>query len=313
MIDHTEKRFDTENSPERIFIRQFTDKPSHVNVMREPVIPKRHKTKSAPLSFAQLQMWVMDQITPGNPAYGMPKAYCLKGQLDILALEKSFNEIIKRHEVLRTTFSVSDGEPWQVIHQECRIEVRVTRLDVLTAEERERRVHVLTSEEACVPFDLTRLPLLRVLLFKLSDFEHVLLINLHHILADGISSQLMLKELDRHYKVFTGSSHDEIPDLNIQYADFAAWQRESVATKNYVKEIAFWRQQLDGAPILELPADLQRPLVQSFKGSNIFFEIPEKLAHEVAALGAREGCTLFTTLLAAFQVLLQRYSRSEEH
>src|SRR2546422_2251285 len=207
-----------------------------VNAMREPIIPKRPKTDSAPLSFAQLQMWLMDQMTPGNPAYGMPIAYRLKGPLDVAALENSFDEVIKRHEVLRTTFTANDGEPLQVIHQAWKITIRVTELDLVMPDERERRLHVLASEEAGVPFDLSRLPLLRVLLFKIDDAEHVLLINLHHILADGISLQLMLDELDTHYQLFTGARHDEKADLCIQYADYALWQRQTVATKSYVDE-----------------------------------------------------------------------------
>jgi amino acid adenylation domain-containing protein len=281
--------------------------------VKEPIISKRPKTDSAPLSFAQLQMWLMDQMTPGNPAYGLPIAYRVKGPLDVLALENSFNEIIRRHEVLRTTFTVNDGEPLQVIHQACKIRIGVTELELMPPDEREHRLHILASHEAGVPFDLSRLPLIRVLLFKVSHDDHVLFINLHHIVADGLSLRLMLDELDRHYQVFTGSRHDDRLDLRIQYADFALWQRQTVAAKNYVDEIAFWRRQLHGTlPVLELPADLPRPVVQSFKGSNIFFEIPKALAQDLAALGAREGCTLFTTLLAAFQVLLQRYSGADD-
>lgn len=293
---------------------QMTDRTSlGAKAVKERIIPKCGKTGSAPLSFAQSQMWLMDQMTPGNPAYGLPVAYRWKGPLDTVALEKSFNEIIRRHEVLRTTFTVSDGEPRQVIHRVSRIKIRVTRLDQMTPDKRERRLHVLASQEACLPFDLSQHPLLRVLLFKIGDDEHVLLIHLHHIVADGISLRLMLGELDRHYRVFNGSGNDDLPDLNIQYADFAAWQRETVAKKSFAQEIAFWRQELHGPlPVLELPADLQRPVVQSFKGSNIFFEIPKTLAQDLAALGAREGCSLFTTLLAAFQVLLQRYSGADD-
>jgi amino acid adenylation domain-containing protein len=281
--------------------------------MRERIIPKRGKIASAPLSFAQMQMWLMDQMQPGNPAYGLPVAYRLKGPLDVPALEKSFNEIIRRHEVLRTSFAVGGGELRQVIHPACEIEITITRLDEMRPDQRVPRLHMLASHEACIPFDLSRLPLLRVCLFKIAEDEHVLFINLHHIVGDGISLRLMLSELDKHYQAFAGSGNDELPDLDIQYADFAAWQREVVAEKGFAREITSWRQELHGPlPVLELPADLQRPVVQSFKGSNIFFEIPKTLAQDLAALGAREGCSLFTTLLAAFQVLLHRYSGAED-
>lgn len=258
-------------------------------------------------------MWVVDQMSSGNPAYGMPIAYRLRGRLDIAALETSFNEIIRRHEVLRTTFTVIDGEPRQWVHPSYRLKFSVTHLDRLGPEERERRVRALALEESSATFDLSQLPLIRVLLFILSDREHVLLINVHHIVADGISIQLMMNELDRHYRLLTGLTCDEIPELPVQYADFAAWQRETAGTKNYDREIEFWCRQLEGElPVLELPADLQRPPVQSFKGSNIFFEIPKALAQELKELGAREGCTFFTTLLSAFQVLLQRYSQADD-
>ena len=293
---------------------QITDSTGLVaKAMRERIIPKRPTTEPAPLSFAQMQMWIVDQMTPGNAAYGMPVAYRLKGPLDVGALEKGFNEIIRRHEVLRTTFVVNDGEPRQVIHRTCRIKIGITRLDQLTPDQRERRLHVLASQAACEPFDLSRLPLIGVSVFKMGDDEHVLLINLHHIAGDGISLRLMLGELDRHYRAFTGSGNDDLPDLDVQYADFAAWQREIIAKKSFAREITFWQQKLHGPlPVLELPADLQRPVVQSFKGSNVFFEIRKTLADDLAALGAREGCSLFTTLLAAFQVLLQRYCGADD-
>src|SRR5712692_1870110 len=290
----------------------MTDR-SSANAVREPSIPKRPNADAAPLSFPQLQMWLMDQMAPGNPAYVLPVAYRLKGPLDVAALENSFNEVIRRHEILRTTFTVNDGEPLQVIHEPWKIAIRVRKLDSMTPDGRERQLHALASEEAGVSFDLSRLPLLRVLLFNISADEHVLLINLHHIVADGISLRLMLDDLDRHYQVFRAARPDDKADVCIQYADYALWQRQTVATKSYSEEIAFWRRQLRGTPpVLELPADLPRPLVQSFKGSNIFFEIPNAQARDVAALGAREGCTLFTTLLAAFQVLLQRYSGADD-
>jgi hypothetical protein len=247
-----------------------------VKAMGDPIILKRRKSDSVPLSFAQLQMWVMDQVSPGNPAYGMPNAFRLTGQLDIAALENSFNEVIKRHEVLRTTFATSDGEPRQVIHRESRIKIRTTRLDHLASEERQRRLHILASEEACTPFNLSRLPLIRVLLFKLSDCEHVLLINLHHILGDGKSVRLMLNELDRLYQIFRGSRPNDMPDLPLQYGDFAAWERENIVKKGLVREIEFWQQQLRGElPFLELPADLQRPPFNPLKAQTYFSRSPK--------------------------------------
>jgi amino acid adenylation domain-containing protein len=258
-------------------------------------------------------MWLMDQMTPGNPAYILPVGYRLEGRLDAKALENSFNEVIKRHEVLRTTFVVRDEEPLQFVHAQCRVGIQITRLDYLPLEQREARLRLLAQVEATAPFDLSKLPLVRLSLFKLDETEHVLLITLHHVVADGLSIGVMLDEVDLFYRAFTGSGQGPLPELAVQYADFASWQRRALPTKARDDQIAFWRRQLSGRlPVLELPNDLPRAPAQSFKGSNVFFDIPSDLIQGLSALGAREGCTLFTTLLAALQVLLQRYSGSDE-
>ena len=283
-------------------------------LVRRAEIPRRANRGSAPLSFAQRQMWVIDQITPGNPAYNMPNGVRLRGPLDPQALENSFNKIIQRHEVLRTTFAVQDGEPLQFIHPELKINIPVTKLDHLAGQERENRLQALASEESFKSFDLSRLPLIRVSLFKLGEAEHVLLINLHHIVADGLSVGLLFDELDMFYRAFTGGGDPRPPELRVQYADFALWQRQAIAHEAaYANQIDFWRTQLGGTlPVLELPGDRPRPALQSFHGANVFFHIPGALAQDLRSLGAREGCTFFMTVLAAFQVLLHRYSGAED-
>jgi amino acid adenylation domain-containing protein len=255
-------------------------------------------------------MWVIDQMAPGNPAYNMPNGFRLHGPLDLTALENGFNEIIKRHEVLRTTFAIKDGEPLQLIHPALRIKIKVTALDHLPGQEREDSLQALASEESLRSFDLSRLPLIRVSLFKLGEAEHVLIINPHHIVADGLSVGLMLKELDTFYRAFTEGGDPRLPELSVQYGDFAMWQRELVAKETaYAKQLEFWRNQLGGTlPVLELPGDKPRPALQSFKGSNVFFNIPSEQVQELKSLGAREGCTFFMTVLTVFQVLLHRYS-----
>jgi len=266
------------------------------------------------MSSAQRQMWVIDRTTPGNPAYNVPVGYRIKGALDVAALEDGFNHIIKRHEVLRTTFVVKDGDLRQVIHPALTITITVTELDHLPGEAREDRLQALASEESVKSFDLARLPLIRVSLFKLGDAEHVLIVNCHHIVVDGLSIGLMLDELDRFYRACTGGADHRPPDLDVQYADFAQWQQQALTNEAaYGNQIEFWRKQLGRElPVLELPGDLPRPALQSFKGSNVFFNIPTSLAEELRLLGAREGCTLFMTLLAAFQVLLQRHSGADD-
>ncbi|HWM28121.1 MAG TPA: amino acid adenylation domain-containing protein, partial [Woeseiaceae bacterium] len=290
-------------------LRRASDAP-----LREPEIPRQPSRDVAPLSFAQRQMWVVDQMTPGNTAYGLPIGYRLRGTLNVAALEKSFNEILRRHEGLRTTFAVTDGEPLQLIHPDLTIKITVTELDYLPAEIREDRLQAMATEESIKPFDLARLPLIRVSLFRLGDTEHVLLINLHHIVADGMSIGPMLAELDTFYRAFTGGHDPHPPELPIQYADFVHWQRQTTANEAaHARQIEFWRTRLGGKlPVLELPADRPRPLLQSFKGSNVFVNIPKALAEALRLLGAREGCTFFMTVLAAFQVLLHRYSGAND-
>src|SRR6267143_4710135 len=278
------------------------------------VIPRRPNRDSAPLSFFQRQLWLLDQVTPGNPAYNLPIGYHLKGQLDSTALENSFNEVIKRHEALRTTFAVKDGEPLQFIHPDFKIKITITDLTHLTGEQCHNRLQALASEESVRSFDLSHLPLIRVSLYKLAQAEHVLIINLHHIVADGLSIGLLLDELDTFYRAYTRGGDPRPPELAVQYADFALWQRQTTAHEAaYTNQIEFWHKQLDGTlPVLELPADRPRPALQSFNGSNVFFNIPSGLVQDLKSLGASEGCTFFMTLLAAFQVLLHRYSGAED-
>ena len=273
-----------------------------------PSIPRRAERDVAPLSFIQRQMWVIDQMTPGNPAYNLPAGYRLHGDLDVGRLERSFNEIIRRHEALRTTFAAPGGEPQQQVHPELTISIRVTALDHLASEEREARLLALASDEAVTPFDLSRLPLIRVTLFRLGASEHVLLINVHHIVADGLSFSLLMHELDTLY------ADSQPAKLAVQYGDFAHWQRQTQAHDSaHNGQIEFWRTQLAGTlSPLELPTDRQRPAVQSFAGSNVWFTIPPDLAQQLTELGGRAGCTAFMTMLAAFQVLLQRHAGVED-
>ena len=276
-------------------------------------VPRQRHADTAPLSFPQEQMWVIDLMTPGNPAYNLPYGFRLRGALDATALEASFNEVVRRHEILRTTFGLEAGEPVQRIHPGLKIGISVTWLDHLPGEERERKLQILAAEESVRSFELSRLPLIRVSLFKLGADEHVLIVNTHHIVADGLSIALMMKEVDALYRAFTCAGEPSLPGLPAQYADFALWQRETAGSGVHDGQRAFWSGRLAGRlPVLELPGDFPRPPLQSFKGSNVFFEIPAALARDLQSLGAREGCTFFMTLLAAFQVLLQRYSGAED-
>ena len=310
--DLTVEKPSTLSAVKQALLEQRWRKASH-GLGECPEIPKRPHRDFGPLSFIQRQMWVIDQMTPGNPAYNLPYGYRLRGRLDVTALEDSFNEIIKRHEVLRTTFAFRGRELVQLIHPELKIKIKVTALDHLPCTERETALQALASEESLASFDLSRLPLIRVSLFKLGEAEHVLIINQHHIVADGLSIAPLLDELNTFYRSFTGGGTPCPPALAVQYADFALWQQQTIANGAHAGQLDFWRKQLSGVlPVLELPSDRPRPAQQSFKGSNAFFAISTAQAEALKALGTREGCTFFMTMLAAFQVLLHRYSGADD-
>ena len=188
-------------------------------------LSRRANDEPAPLSFAQFHIWARDQMAPGNPSHNLPVGFRIKGQLDVGFLEDSFNAIAGRHESLRTTVAVKDGEPVQVIHPECRIRIAVTKLDHLPRDEGEIELQKLASKESVAAFDLSRLPLIRVSLYRLGDADHVMVVNLHHIIADGLSFGPLLDELDACYRAFRSGGRLKLPELPVQYADFAIWQR----------------------------------------------------------------------------------------
>ena len=274
------------------------------------VIPSRPDPNAAPLSFIQWQMWLMDQLAPGNPAYNLPRALRLRGQVDVLALEAAFNAVIERHEILRTTYRAEAGEPLQWVHPYLAIRVSVTSLEHLPSDEREERAQALATEESLRSFDLSRLPLIRVHLLTLGAEEHVLVLNVHHIGADGLSIGLLLQEVDAAYRACVARGVPDLSVLPLQYGDFAHWQRQAWASDaNHATEIDYWRERLGGdLPVLELPGDRPSPPVRSFLGSHLFFRIPLDVGAGVRALARRERCTGFMVLLAAFQVLLARYA-----
>jgi len=285
---------------------------SHASA-RQPEIPKRPDRTTAPLSFAQRQMWIIDQITPGNPAYNLWIGFRLRGQLNLRVLEDSFNEIIKRHEALRTTFGVKNGEPVQLIHPELKITIKVTPLDRLDDAQRERTLQALAAEAPVEPFDLSRLPLIRVALFKLAEAEHVMVMTIHHIVSDGLSTWLLMEELNTFYQAFIRGDVPRLRELPVQYGDFALWQQQAIANGAYASQADYWRTQLGGnLPVLELPSDKPRPARQSFNGANVLFRIPTALTQGLRSLGAREKCTFYMTVRAAFHTLLHRYSGAED-
>ncbi|MGV0104215.1 non-ribosomal peptide synthetase [Nostoc sp. DSM 114160] len=266
-----------------------------------------------PLSFGQERLWFIDQLVPNHAFYNVPEAFRLRGVLNATILEQSLNEIINRHEVLRTTYSSLNGQPIQVIHSTFPIKLLVVNLQGLSPDEQESQVRQFILEEAQRPFNLVQGPLLRTTLLQLSSQEHIFLLNLHHILCDDWSLSVLFEELSALYQAFCTGNPSPLPDLAIQYADFAAWQRQSLQGEILDNKLAYWQQHLSGSlPILELPTDYPRPLEPTYQGARQSVVIPKSLTDALNVLSRQESTTLFMTLLAAFQTLLFRYTGQED-
>jgi amino acid adenylation domain-containing protein len=266
-----------------------------------------------PLSFSQQRLWFLDQLQPGNCAYNVQAAIRLRGQLDAHALERTFGEIIRRHESLRTTFANINGRLIQVIAPDVSFALR--RLDLLSSPkgEREAEAKRLAIAEVRRPFDLARGPLLRVTLLRLDEDEYVLVLTMHHIVSDGWSMGVLVREVVTLYDAFLNDKPSPLPELPIQYADYACWQREWLQGEILEKQLGYWRRQLGNAPaILELPTDKPRHTVQTMNGTRLSVALDESLMMALKALSQSEGVTLFMTLLAAFNVLLYRYTGQED-
>ena len=276
--------------------------------LEEPGLPE-DEVYVFPASYAQQRLWFLDQFEPGSPFYNIPAAVRLSGRLNVAALERTFQEIVRRHETLRTTFDTVEGQPVQIIALEAPFSLPLSDLSHLLPEEREEEALRLAVEEARRPFDLTRGPLLRVQLLRLAEQEHVILLTMHHIISDGWSIGVLVRELGTIYPMFAAGRSSPLPELPIQYADYASWQQEWLTGAVLEEQLDYWRQQLGGAlPVLELPTDRPRPAVQSSRGATLSMNLSRELTDGLKALGQRAGATLFMTLLAGFQTLLYRYS-----
>ena len=266
-----------------------------------------------PLSFAQQRLWFLHQLDPLGATYNVPAATRLTGRLDLRALAETLSEIVRRHEVLRTTFAIVDDEPAQVVAPHAPLALPVTDLSARPPAQREQEARRLATEEARKPFNLSTGPLLRASLLKLDEDDHVLLVTMHHIVSDGWSMGVLINEIATLYAAFTAGRPAPLADLPIQYADYAVWQRDWLRGERLDEQLAYWRRQLAGAPpVLELPTDRARPPVQSFGGAQVVFRLSEQLSQELNALCRREGVTLFMLLLAAFQTLLYRYTNQPD-
>jgi amino acid adenylation domain-containing protein len=278
-------------------------------------IPPRLDRSKAPLSFAQQQLWFLDQLAPGSALYNISTAVRLRGRLDRQALERALAVIVSRQEPLRTRFVAVEGSPSQVIDEpgQAKTQLPILDLSTLPAESRLAEAQRRLRQEAQRPFDLAHDLMLRTALLRLDDTDHVLSITAHHIAADGWSLGVFFRELEAAYDAFSRGHAPSLPELPVQYADFAAWQQEKMRGELHEAQLAYWTRQLSGAPaLLELPADRPRPPVQSFRGACEAVTLPAGLSVRLKALARQEEATLFMLLLAAFKALLYRYTRQTD-
>jgi amino acid adenylation domain-containing protein len=282
-------------------------------LLSELLKKKAASPRKVPLSFAQQRLWLLAQLEPDSAAYNISRALHIEGDLIVAALRETINRIVARHEVLRGSFDLVDGEPRQLISPERQIDLPVTNLETLSESDREKETARLVAAEAQRPFDLSRDPLLRVSLIKLGEKDHVLLLTMHHVVSDGWSMGILVKEMAAIYQSIVGQRPVDLPKLPIQYSDFARWQRESLQGEVLEELSSYWEEQLAGAPpVLDLPIARQRSATQTMRGAHISRRLLGKLSTELGALSRREGVTLFMTLFAAFQTLLYRYSGQED-
>jgi aspartate racemase len=270
------------------------------------------RTKDFPLSFSQQRLWFLDQYEPGSSVYNIPSAVRLTGALDVSALEQSFQEIVNRHEALRTTFSMVEGEAVQVIAPSLKLALPVVDLGETPEAEREEEAQRLAKEEARRPFDLAQGPLVRATLISLAQEDHVLLLSLHHIVSDGWSMGVLYRELSVLYEAFSNGQPSPFADLPIQYADFGVWQRRWLQGEVLEGQLSYWREQLGDVAPLQLPSDRPRPALQSYRGARKTIELSKELTQGLKALSRSHDVTLYMTLLAAFQTLLYRYTGQED-
>jgi aspartate racemase len=299
-------------SPAQLALLELKIK-EHLDAPSEQSIPRLVNRHSVPLSFAQQRLWFLAQLEPESAAYNQPKAIRLSGVLNADVLKKTLDAIVARHEVLRTTFTLVDGNPVQVIAESGSVELPVIDLSEWPDIERETEVQRLILEKTQQPFNLSQGSMLRATLLRLSEKDHVLLLVTHHIVSDGWSRDLLFREIATVYEGISTGNPLPLPELPIQYADFAIWQRQWLQGEVLESHLAYWKQQLGGSiPVLEVPVDHPRPAVQTYRGARQSAVIPKRVSEAIKSLSRQEGVTLFMTLLSAFQALLHRYTGQDD-
>ncbi|HEY0726767.1 MAG TPA: amino acid adenylation domain-containing protein [Pyrinomonadaceae bacterium] len=282
--------------------------PQTDQIPRQP----RENVNQFPTSIDQERLWFIEQLQPGNAAYNIFSASRIRGPLDAALMQRVVNELIARHEVLRTTFKVVDDQPVQVIHPQMELKLTPIDLQSVPLEVREQEALRLVTEDFARPFDLENGPLLRVGLLRLADDDHVLHVNMHHTVTDRWSGAIFEQETGLLYEAFANNRPSPLPELPIQYADYAVWQRSRAESEIYRKQAAYWTRRLKGLPyVLEVPTDLPRPPIQNFRGARVYTRYSKKLLDALRELSRREGVTMFTLALAAYKALLYRYTSQE--
>jgi NRPS condensation-like uncharacterized protein len=276
-------------------------------------IERRREEERAPLSHAQQRLWFMEQMEPGNAGYNISAGLKMIGRVDVEVMERTLNEIIRRHEVLRTRFMEEAGEPIQVIDEWEQLKLQVEDLSYLEKDRMQGAARGIFREELRKPFDLSKGPLLHVRLLRLEEEEHIILFTMHHIISDGWSLGVLIDEVTAMYEAFSGGKESPLNELPIQYADYAAWQKEQLQREWLNEQLNYWKHQLEGAPeLLNLSIERERPQTHSYRGAEQRIEIDDTLAKELKLMSRQEDVTLFMTLLAAFKVLLRHMSQTRD-
>ena len=298
-------------SPGQRMLLERRLKQKRKNALNQKILPRKELDK-CPLSFAQQRLWFIDQLEPGSPLYNAPLAMRLSGLLNAQALQRTLDAVVVRHEILRTTFVEVSGDPVQRIAKASAVAMYTVDISHLSKSGREAEALRLVKEECGRAFDLTRGPLFRVTLLRLDELEHILLFSMHHIIFDGWSTSVLLREVATIYGAFSCGKPSPLPPLPIQYVDYAVWQRDWLQGETLDRQLSYWRKRLANAPIAQLPIDHERPHLQSFRSAKQSITLSKRLTEQLNELSRRQGVTLFMTLLAAFQLLLYRYSGQED-
>ncbi|GER90192.1 hypothetical protein KDW_43540 [Dictyobacter vulcani] len=304
----------SELSPKKLArLMQKLNKTQEKEVVRPPIRAQERSDASLPLSFAQQRLWFLNELEPENTIYNLPAAVHLQGKLHVEALEQSLQEIVRRHESLRTTFASLQGQATQVIAPTSSVVLPIEDIQHLATEAQAERTYQVIVQEQQRAFDLEHGPLIRALLIRQGPEDHILVLTIHHIVSDGWSMGVLTRELAELYTAYSAGKPSPLKDLVLQYADYALWQRQWLQGEVLEQHMAYWKRQLGQNLLpLELPTDHPRPATQSYHGLHQPIEIPAALIEKLKIVGQQQGATLFMTLLSAFKILLYRYSQQED-